>query len=48
LTIDVFNEHDRLAWQLFPCMVEVGEGMWTLPPDTPSLPLAFSLRATRK
>ncbi len=46
LTIDFLNEHSRIAWPMFPCMVEAGRGMYELPPEVPSLPLAFSLKAS--
>ena len=48
LTLDVLNEHGRLAWKLFPCLVGDGDGMEALPPDMPSLPLAFSLKASKR
>lgn len=48
LTLEYLNEHKRLAWPLFPCMAEAGEGMYELPESVPSLPLAFSLKATRR
>ncbi len=47
LTLEFLNEHSTLAWPLFPCMVEAGEGMYALPDGVPSLPLAFSLKASR-
>ena len=49
LTLDFLHEHDRLAWKLFPCMVEVDDGrMYRLPPEVPSMPLAFSLKTTKR
>ncbi len=47
LRLEFFHEHDALAWQLFPCMTEGADRMWRLPPDHPSLPMAFSLRARK-
>ncbi len=47
LTLDFLNEHDRLAWKLFPCMQDAGEHMLRLPPDLPSFPLAYSLKASK-
>lgn len=47
LTLDFLNEHDRLAWQLFPCMVPDSEGMYLMPPEREAIPLAFSLRASK-
>ncbi|MEM6666523.1 MAG: class I SAM-dependent methyltransferase, partial [Pseudomonadota bacterium] len=46
LRIDMFHEHDRLVWKLFPMMDRRGE-FEHLPDDAPSLPLAFSLKAAR-
>ena len=48
LTLDFLNEHDRLVWKLFPCMTGREDGMEVLPTDVPSLPLAFSLKATKR
>ncbi len=47
LNLEFLREHDRLPWKLFPCMVSDGNFMELLPPDMPSLPLAFSLKATK-
>jgi len=49
LTLDFLHEHDRLAWKLFPCMLAIENGtMYRLPPEVPSLPLAYSLKATKR
>lgn len=48
LTLDFFHEHDRTPWKPFPFMVEVEAGMYGLPPEVPSLPLAFSLKASKR
>ena len=48
LTLDFLHEHDRLAWKLFPCMEDIDGNMTQLPPEVPSLPLAFSLKATKR
>ena len=49
LALDFLHEHDRLAWRLFPCMQEIDDGtMYRLPPEVPSLPLAFSLKASNR
>ncbi len=49
LTIDFLHEHDSAAWKPFPCMVEADQPhMYTLPPDVPPLPLAFSLKASKR
>ena len=48
LALEFLHEHPRLAWPLFPCMIDVGDGMYELPDDVPSLPLAFSLKAARR
>lgn len=47
LTITQFREHARLAWQMYPIMVEDGEGMYRMPDGMPSLPLSFSLKARK-
>ena len=49
LSLDFLREHDRLAWKLFPCMLDTEDRtMNRLPPEVPALPLAFSLKATRR
>lgn len=48
LTITQFREHDRLAWQMYPMMVEDGDGMYRMPDGMPSLPLSFSLIAKNR
>ena len=48
LTLDFLNEHDRLAWKLFQCMQDAGENMLKLPPEVPSFPLAYSLKASKR
>lgn len=48
LTLDFLREHDRVPWKPFPFMVEAEAGMYRLPPEVPSLPLAFSLRASKR
>lgn len=47
LSLDFLNEHDRLAWKLFDNMQDAGDGMFALPPEMPSLPLAYSLKASK-
>lgn len=47
LQIEMFHEHDRLAWQLWPCLEYDGSRMYRLPKDRMSLPLSFSLRARK-
>ena len=47
LRIEWLNEHDSLAWQLFPSMKMDSEGMFRLAGGTSQLPLAFSLRAVK-
>lgn len=48
LTITQYREHDRLAWQMWPLMVEDGERMYRMPDGLPSLPLSFSLKARKR
>jgi SAM-dependent methyltransferase len=46
LRLDFLHEHETLPWRHFPMMVSAGERLYRLPKDQPTLPLAFSLRAT--
>jgi SAM-dependent methyltransferase len=48
LIIEMFNEHDRIAWQLWPCLEYDGARMYRLPKDRLRLPLSFSLRARKR
>jgi SAM-dependent methyltransferase len=47
LKIEMFHEHDRLAWQLWPCLEYDGQRMYRLPERKIRLPLSFSLRARK-
>jgi len=47
LTLEWFREHDRLAWRLFPCMIQAADGMYDMPPGHPKLPLLYSLKARK-
>jgi SAM-dependent methyltransferase len=47
LAIEMFHEHDRLAWQLWPCLDYDGNRMYRLPEGKLRLPLSFSLRARK-
>jgi SAM-dependent methyltransferase len=47
LQIEMFQEHDRIAWQLWPCLEYDGARMYRLPKDRMKLPLSFSLRARK-
>lgn len=48
LTIEYLREHDGACNAVVPCLVEGDDGLYRLPPREPSLPLSFSLRATRR
>ena len=49
LTINFLHEHDRVPWRPFACTVAMEDGlMFRLSPEIPSLPLAFSLKATKR
>jgi hypothetical protein len=48
LAIETFREHDRLAWQLWPCLEYDGNRMYRLPNDRMRLPLSFSLKARKR
>jgi SAM-dependent methyltransferase len=47
LTLDWLHEHDAVAWRMFRILTHEADGLWRWP-DRPWLPLAFSLRATRR
>jgi SAM-dependent methyltransferase len=47
LQIEMFHEHDRLAWKLWPCLDYDGNRMYRLPKDRMPLPLSFSLKARK-
>ena len=47
LTIDHVGEYDYCAWRALPFMVKRDADFWHLPPEYPSLPFMFSLRATK-
>jgi hypothetical protein len=45
--LDWLHEHDGVTWHMFDVLVRSADGLWRWP-DKPWLPLAFSLRATRR
>jgi SAM-dependent methyltransferase len=47
MTLDWLHEHDAVTWHMFDVLVTGADGLWRWP-DKPWLPLAFSLRATRR
>jgi len=47
MTLDRLHEHDALPWHMFDVPVRDAERLWRWP-DKPWLPLAFSLKATRR
>ena len=47
LVSDWFHEHDAVTWRMFKILAPDADGLWRWP-DRPWLPLAFSLRATRR
>ncbi len=47
LVLDWFHEHDAVTWRMFKMLVQDADLLWRWP-DRPWLPLAFSLRATRR
>jgi SAM-dependent methyltransferase len=47
LQIEMFHEHDSLAWRLWPCLEYDGNRMYRLPKDRIRLPLSFSLKARK-
>jgi SAM-dependent methyltransferase len=47
LCLNFLHEHEALPYRHFPMMVSDGEGLYRLPDGHPSLPLSFSLRASK-
>jgi SAM-dependent methyltransferase len=47
MTLDWLHEHDTVTWHMFDVLIKGADGLWRWP-DKPWLPLAFSLRATRR
>jgi SAM-dependent methyltransferase len=48
LHLDFLHEHERLPWRYFPMMEEAEDRGYRLPSGHPSLPLSFSLRASKR
>ncbi len=46
LWMDQLEEHCRIAWRVFRCLVQDGDGLWDWP-DKPWLPLSLGLHATK-
>jgi SAM-dependent methyltransferase len=47
LTIEHIGEYDYCAWKYVPFMEKIDADFWKLPPEYPSLPFMFSLRARK-
>jgi len=47
MSLDWLHEHDGVPWRMFDVLVRNTDRLWRWP-DKPWLPLAFSLRATRR
>lgn len=47
LRIDFLHEHEVIPWKPFGIVEDAGDGLYRLPDGFPSLPLLFSIRATR-
>jgi len=47
LIIDRLEEYPFMGWPQFDWMIETNPDQWSMPPDRPSLPLMFSLRAIK-
>ncbi|MCY3588987.1 MAG: class I SAM-dependent methyltransferase [Chloroflexi bacterium] len=45
--IDFLHEQEWTVYRALPWMIEVERGVWRLPPESPQIPLMFSLRATK-
>lgn len=48
LAIDFLHEHDVLAWDAFPLMIEAGVDQFRLAEGMPKIPLSFSVGATKR
>jgi SAM-dependent methyltransferase len=46
-TVELFHEHDYTLFQRWPFLEKAGRDTYRLPPDVPSLPLMYSLRARK-
>ncbi|MFX1264596.1 MAG: SAM-dependent methyltransferase, partial [Promethearchaeota archaeon] len=47
LRVDFFNEFPFTTWRELPFMVQRDDGRWVLPANQDSLPLMFSLKASK-
>jgi 2-polyprenyl-3-methyl-5-hydroxy-6-metoxy-1,4-benzoquinol methylase len=47
LRLDFLNEHEVIVWKAFPDMPEVGEDVFALADGYPSIPLSFSVGASK-
>jgi SAM-dependent methyltransferase len=47
MRLDWLHEHDAVTWHMFDVLIKGADGLWRWP-DKAWLPLAFSLRATRR
>jgi hypothetical protein len=48
LVINRIEEHPWTVWQRFSWLVAGDDGIWTLPPGIPQVPLTFTLVATKQ
>lgn len=48
LTLTYYNEHDSLAWAMWPMLVEGPDRMYRMPEGHTNLPLSFSLKARKE
>jgi SAM-dependent methyltransferase len=47
LRLDYLREYSYVSWQALSFLVSDADGDWRLPPEYPSLPLSFALRAVK-
>ena len=47
LVVEMLHEHAAVPWRAFPFLVPGDDGLFRMPPGTPSFPLAFSIRARK-
>ncbi len=47
LRLDRLEEHPRITWRMFRCLIQDGDGLWGWP-DKPWLPLSLGLHVIKE
>ena len=47
LVVEMLHEHQAVPWPVFPFLLRGDDGLYRMPDDAPSFPLAFSIRARK-